>query len=144
MDAVKRSVITDGFCLINQAEAGALKQNPTDKARRYLLTKAKAVEEAYLAGEIGAKEVLLQAANHFSHEQVAKYLQNVTNIEEDVEPIERQDSNDSNPPQLPDLDELDEREAVLAQDPDLTDVEERPWITSVWPSCVSGNIHRIN
>jgi len=139
MDSIRTSIITDGFCLLDQAFAGTLKFTPQgDKAKRQLLARGKQVEESYLAGEISAGEVLLRVASHFNDERLIRLFQLAAEEPEiQNEPAEDRDEDD---PELPDLDEITEREAVLAQDPDLSDVEETPWITSVWPSTVTGKL----
>ena len=139
MDSIRTSIITDGFCLLDQAFAGTLKfAVQGDKAKRDLLARGKMVEQAYLDGEIGAQEVLLQVASHYNDEKLIRLFQLAAEEPEiQNEPAEDRDEDD---PELPDLDEITEREAVLAQDPDLSDVEETPWITSVWPSTVPGKL----
>jgi len=126
MACLRNTVITGGNSSANQAATGTSKPRPVDKARDLLLKKAAEVERAYLAGEIGAKEVLIQGACHYQNEKILAVLHNLSDSEVSeaaVRPVEQGVEPDVDV--LPDIDaDLDEREAILQDDPDLRDVDE--------------------
>ena len=136
MHGLRSSVILDGVAIVTQAQSGNLSRKPVDKARQHLIRSAESVERAYLAGEITAQDVLLQGASHFENEKLIKYLSTVQEIHEP----EPEDEENRDPDAMEEDDpDVDEREAVLRADEGLQDVDDDPWITTVWPSAASGN-----
>lgn len=174
-------VVTETSGTVSQSQAGTLTKRPLDLARKRLLEKAAQVEAQYMSGEIGAKDVLVQAAAHFDDAKVNKYLINSAeeNVEEDEEDVdqphaEEQDQaaggavldhvlldsdEEDEPRELPDIDpvepvvmdpalamdpdaidaaRIDDREAVLAANPGLEDVEDT-WLSTVWPAARAGS-----
>lgn len=138
------TVITDGISIAAQAEAGTLRLKPCDKARKVLLDKAEEVERRYFAGEISAKEVLINGAAHYNEEKVLKYL---TTLSDEEEVGRLQAANEPAPAEdedaLPDIEpepEIDERQAELEENEGLEDLDENVWITCIWPSSTAGNV----
>jgi len=139
MQALKSTVITDGIAIVVQAQSGTLSRRPVDKVRQHLLRSAASVESAYLAGEITAQDVLLQGATHFDNEKVIQYLTTIEEVavpEGEGEEDEADDLHELR--ELPDPIDIDERQAVLNADEGLQDVDEDPWVTTVWPSAARG------
>lgn len=139
MHGLKSTVICDGVAVSVQAQTGNLARKPVDKARQFLLSSAEEVETAYQAGEITAQDVLMQGAAHFQNERLLKYFATLEAMPEVV--IEEQQLEED---ELPDVDvidpmEVDDREAVLNADEGLQDMDDDPWITTVWPSAAEGN-----
>jgi len=144
MHALRSTVILDGVAIVVQAQSGNLSRKPVDKARQHLLKSAQEVETAYLSGEINAQEVLMQGASHFENEKLVKYLTTVPPMQE----LEEEEEEQQQPPppsqdELPDLDyidsmDFDDRQAVLNANEGLQDVDDEPWITTVWPSAAEG------
>lgn len=140
MHGLRSTVISDGVAIVVQAQTGNMSRKPVDKARQHLLNLAEDVETAYLSGDITAEEVLLQGASHFDNDKLYRYLSTVQPLP-DVFQEQEQEQDPEN--ELPDVDvvdpmDVDEREAILNADEGLQDMDEDPWITTVWPSAAAG------